>query len=71
MSFVCFNLVAGFKPKTVGVFINLFKDFDTCDINIFLKKLDHYGSEVYQTQGLKIILREETIHFYQGCKFFT
>ena len=34
------------KPQsefTLGLYIDLIKAFDTCDINIFKKKLDHYG----------------------------
>ena len=54
------------KPEseyTLGIFIDFTKAFDTCDIDILLKKLDHYG--------LRGISNRRFENYLKGRKQFT
>ena len=54
------------KPEseyTLGIFIDLTKAFDTCDIDILLKKLDHYGFRGLSNQWFE--------NYLKGRKQFT
>ena len=48
---------------TLGIFIDFTKAFDTCDIDILLKKLDHYG--------LRGISNRRFENYLKGRKQFT
>ena len=43
---------------TLGIFIDLNKAFDACDIDILFKKLDHYGFRGISNQWFKNYLKE-------------